>query len=140
MVVVFPKANLYQVPVRQAQDLNREIGVFHDALNKVRQDMRDIHERLAGKVAEEERQLFDVYLHMLDDDALGKEVLERIQTGIGPRAHSLVALEHIRSFEMMPDDYLRERAVDIKDLCSRVCFICSKESRYTRSILKILFW
>ena len=33
-----------------------------------------------------------------------------------------VALEHIRSFEMMPDDYLRERAVDIKDLCSRVLF------------------
>ena len=40
MVVVFPKANLYQVPIRQARDLNREIGVFNDALNKVRQDMR----------------------------------------------------------------------------------------------------
>ena len=123
MVVVFPKANLYQVPIRQARDLNREIGVFNDALNKVRQDMRDIHERLAGKVAEEERQLFDVYLHMLDDDALGKEVLERIQTGHWAQgALAEVALEHIRSFEMMPDDYLRERAVDIKDLCSRVLF------------------
>ena len=123
MVVVFPKANLYKVPIRQARDLNREIGVFNDALNKVRQDMRDIHERLAGKVAEEERQLFDVYLHMLDDDALGKEVLERIQTGHWAQgALAEVALEHIRSFEMMPDDYLRERAVDIKDLCSRVLF------------------
>ncbi|MFZ8990546.1 MAG: phosphoenolpyruvate--protein phosphotransferase, partial [Pseudohongiellaceae bacterium] len=77
----------------------------------------------AGKVAEEERQLFDVYLHMLDDDALGKEVLERIQTGHWAQgALAEVALEHIRSFEMMPDDYLRERAVDIKDLCSRVLF------------------
>ena len=111
------------MPIRQARDLNREIGVFNDALNKVRQDMRDIHERLAGKVAEEERQLFDVYLHMLDDDALGKEVLERIQTGHWAQgALAEVALEHIRSFEMMPDDYLRERAVDIKDLCSRVLF------------------
>ena len=105
MIVIFPKANLYQVPIRQARDLNKEIEVFNDALNKVRQDMRDIHERLAGKVAEEERQLFDVYLHMLDDDALGKEVLERIQVGHWAQgALAEVALEHIRSFEMMPDD------------------------------------
>ena len=123
MIVVFPKANLHQVPIRKARDLNKEIEVFNDALDKVRQDMRDIHERLAGKVAEEERQLFDVYLHMLDDEALGKEVLERIQVGHWAQgALAEVALEHIRSFEMMPDDYLRERAVDIKDLCSRVLF------------------
>ena len=33
-----------------------------------------------------------------------------------------MANEHVRSFEAMSDAYLRERAVDIKDLCSRVLF------------------
>ncbi|HBW82982.1 MAG: phosphoenolpyruvate--protein phosphotransferase [Gammaproteobacteria bacterium] len=123
MVVVFPKANLFQVPIRPARDIDKEINYFSAALHKVREDMRDIYERLAGQVADEERQLFDVYLHMLDDDALAKEVLDRIKGGHWAQgALAEVALEHIRSFEMMPDDYLRERAVDIKDLCSRVLF------------------
>lgn len=123
IVVVFPKANLYQVPVRRARDIDQEIGYFTSSLNKVRDDMRNMHERLAGRVAEEERQLFDVYLHMLDDDALGNEVVERIRSGHWAQgALAEVAREHVRTFEMMSDEYLRERAVDIKDLCSRVLF------------------
>jgi phosphotransferase system enzyme I (PtsP) len=74
-------------------------------------------------VAEGERQLFEVYLHMLDDDALGNEVVERIKQGNWAQgALAYVAHEHVRNFEIMEDEYLSERAVDIKDLCSRVLF------------------
>ena len=60
---------------------------------------------------------------MLDDNALGNEVVARIRQGIWAQgALAYVAGEHVRSFESMSDDYLRERAVDIKDLCSRVLF------------------
>ncbi|HAU24783.1 MAG TPA: phosphoenolpyruvate-protein phosphotransferase PtsP, partial [Gammaproteobacteria bacterium] len=38
IVVVFPKANLYQVPVRRARDIDQEIGYFTSSLNKVRDD------------------------------------------------------------------------------------------------------
>jgi phosphotransferase system enzyme I (PtsP) len=85
--------------------------------------MRVLHGKLAGHVAEEERQLFDVYLRMLDDKALGNEVVERIKTGIWAQgALAYVANEHVRKFEEMNDPYLSERAIDIKDLCSRVLF------------------
>ncbi|MCY4264844.1 MAG: phosphoenolpyruvate--protein phosphotransferase [Gammaproteobacteria bacterium] len=122
-VVVFPKADLSQVPVRNARNVDQEIAFFQRSLNEVRKDMRALHASLAGKVAEEERQLFNVYVHMLNDDALGNEVVGMIRQGNwaqGALAH--VASEHIRNFESMPDSYLRERAVDIRDLCSRVLF------------------
>ncbi|MBL4821443.1 MAG: phosphoenolpyruvate--protein phosphotransferase [Gammaproteobacteria bacterium] len=122
-LVVFPPADLSQIPRRKAKNIEKEIKLFNNSLAAVRDDIKAIHKKMAGRVPEEERELFTVYLHMLDDDALGKEVVEQIKLGTwaqGALAH--VANEHVRSFEMMDDAYLRERAIDIKDLCSRVLF------------------
>jgi phosphotransferase system enzyme I (PtsP) len=122
-VVVFPHADLNQIPQRRTHDIDQEIDFFNSCLDLVRQDMRDLHAKLAGQVAEEERQLFDVYARMLDDDALGNEVVERIKMGSWAQgALAYVAREHVRNFESMNDPYLSERAVDIKDLCARVLF------------------
>ncbi|NKB34540.1 MAG: phosphoenolpyruvate--protein phosphotransferase [Pseudomonadales bacterium] len=123
VVVVFPPADLSQIPERQTKNIDKEISFFNSCLNAVQDDMRELNEQIAGEIAEEERQLFDVYVRMLDDDALGNEVVERIRMGSWAQgALAYVANEHIRKFEMMSDDYLRERAVDIRDLCSRVLF------------------
>jgi phosphotransferase system enzyme I (PtsP) len=123
VVVIFPPADLSQIPNRRPRDIDQEIKFFNSCLESVRTDIKDIHNRLAGHVAEEERQLFDVYLHMLDDDALGNEVVERIKLGNWAQGSlAYVANEHVRTFEMMNDAYLSERSVDIKDLCSRVLF------------------
>jgi len=122
-VVLFPLADLSQIPNRQASDIESEVEFFNSCLNAVRKDIRDLHRKITGHVAEGERQLFDVYLHMLDDDALGNEVVERIKQGNWAQgALAYVAHEHVRNFEIMEDEYLSERAVDIKDLCSRVLF------------------
>ena len=122
-VVLFPLADLSQIPNRQASDIESEVEFFNVCLNAVRKDIRDLHSKIAGHVAEGERQLFDVYLHMLDDDALGNEVVERIKQGNWAQgALAYVAHEHVRNFEIMEDEYLSERAVDIKDLCSRVLY------------------
>lgn len=122
-VVVFPPADLDLIPMRPVKSVKKEIQTFKSALNAVRKDIRALYEKMAGHVREEERELFTVYLRMLDDDALGKEVIEQIELGIWAQgALSIVAREHVRAFEMMDDAYLRERAVDIRDLCSRVLF------------------
>lgn len=122
-VVVFPHADLSQIPQRPAKDIEHEVAFFKTCIDAVRRDMNDLYEKIAGHVAEEERQLFNVYARMLDDNALGNEVVARIRQGIWAQgALAYVAGEHVRSFESMSDDYLRERAVDIKDLCSRVLF------------------
>ncbi|PCH62982.1 MAG: phosphoenolpyruvate--protein phosphotransferase, partial [SAR86 cluster bacterium] len=131
-VVVFPPADLNLIPNRPARDIDQQIDFFNNCLNSVREDMRALHSKLMGHVKEEERQLFDVYLHMLDDKALGGEVVEQIKLGNWAQgALANVAKEHVRSFEKMNDPYLRERAVDIKDLCSRVLFYLQKKEPVT---------
>lgn len=123
VVVVFPLADLSKIPQRQTADIEKEVAFFNSCLQLVREDMRSLHAKLAGQVAEEERQLFDVYVRMLEDTALGNEIVERIRMGFWAQgALAYVAGEHVRSFEAMDDPYLSERAVDIKDLCSRILF------------------
>ena len=122
-VVIFPLADLYRIPHRTVSDVQGEIEFFNNSLEQVRKDLSEMNESLAGRIAEEERQLFKVYISMLDDDALGNEVVANIRKGMWAQgALASVARQHIRTFEQMEDAYLRERAIDIKDLCSRVLF------------------
>lgn len=132
VVVVYPHADLQQIPEKQAKDIDQEIRFFKSCLNLVRKDMRELLEKLVGQVAEEESQLFNVYVRILEDGALGNEVVRRIQMGSWAQgALAYVANEHVRIFEMMDDPYLRERAIDIKDLCSRVLFYLQKKEPLT---------
>ncbi len=122
-VVVFPPADIDLIPNRACADIDKEIDYFNAALNSVRQDMTAVISTLESRLRPEEGEIFGVYLRMLDDDALGKDVIDRIREGQWAQgALADVTKDHVRAFEMMKDPYLRERAADIKDLCSRVLF------------------
>ncbi len=120
-VVVFPHADLSIIPSRQIDDIDAELSAFAIALSAVRDDIRALSASVGQQLRPEERELFDVYLRMLDDDALGREVNDLIRQGNWAQGSLAdVATDHVKSFEQMKDPYLRERAADIKDLCSRV--------------------
>ena len=120
-VVVLPPADLEVVPDKQVDNVEAELALFNDALEAVRQDIRNLSAKLATQLRPEERALFDVYLMMLDDAALGTEVQQVIRTGQWAQgALRQVVNEHIKRFELMDDAYLRERASDVKDLGRRL--------------------
>src|SRR3989338_5766923 len=120
-VVVLPPADLEVVPDKTVDDIAAELALFNDALEGVRSDMRALSARMATQLRPEERALFDVYLMMLEDAALGNEVVKVIRTGQWAQgALRQVIGEHINRFELMDDAYLRERASDVKDLGRRL--------------------
>lgn len=119
--IISPAADLYAVPSRAAEDVDRELILFQEALACTKNDLRSVHDGLAGKLNTEERALFDVYESMLDDSSLGGEVRVLIRAGLSAQtAWSEVIIEHIRNFSAMEDAYLRERASDVRDLGTRV--------------------
>ncbi len=131
-VVVFPHADLKLIPTRTTNDISAELQSFQIALEAVRSDIRALGESVGQQLRPEERELFDVYLRMLDDDALGREVVDLIRQGSWAQgALADVANDHVKAFEQMKDPYLRERAADIKDLCSRVLFYLQETERAT---------
>jgi len=121
VAVISPVADLYAVPARQAEDRRAELRAFRAALQRVRQDIENVASNLSTELNPEDHALFDVYLRILDDSAIGGEVAARIKAGSWAQgALSEVMIEHIRHFERMEHSYLKERAVDVKDLGTRV--------------------
>ncbi|PKF71766.1 phosphoenolpyruvate-protein phosphotransferase PtsP [Pseudomonas fluvialis] len=120
-LVMLPPADLDVVPDKRIEDIEAELVNFTQALEAVREDMRTLSAKLATQLRPEERALFDVYLMMLDDAAIGQEVSQIIRQGQWAQgALRQVVAEHVKGFELMDDAYLRERASDVKDLGRRL--------------------
>jgi len=120
-VVVAPRADLRAVPDKVARDIGQEIAQFDQALASVRRDIKVVGRSLSRHLRSEEQALFDVYLRILDDNALAGEIHQRIEQGSWAQgALRDVIQEHVRMFSAMEDPYLRERASDIRDLGRRI--------------------
>ena len=121
VVVVSPPADLDSVPQRECTDPAAEVTLFQRAVDRVREEIAAIRTQLSTRVRPEELALFDAYRMLLDDQAISGEVIERIRGGSWAQgALSQVMLEHVQTFEMMEDAYIRDRATDLRDLGCRV--------------------
>ena len=116
-VLVHPPASLEAVTDKVIEDVSTELMVLDRAIESVRDDIRRISNQFAASLPPEELALFDVYLHMLDDNALAGDIRDRVRKGSWAQgALKQVIHEHVRRFEAMEDPYLRERGADVKDL------------------------
>lgn len=132
-VVVSPTADLQAVPARKAKNRRAEVRAFRAALQSVQADIRRVAANLGSELSPEDHALFDVYLSILDDSSIGAEVVGLIKAGEWAQGSlSKVMLKHIRHFERMEHSYLRERAVDIKDLGVRVLTYLQAADQGTR--------
>ena len=119
--VVLPAARLDLVPDQETDDVDGELVLFEEAIGRARADIERINDQMAKNLGPEERELFDAYLHMLDDAALAGDVREGIRRGQwaqGALKHAI--LEQAATFEKMQDSYLRERSADVRELGQRV--------------------
>jgi len=129
-VVMTELADLSSVLERDCEDIDAELAFFRRCLQSVREDIKRLSSKLASRLNREEQALFDVYLRMLDDNALGGEIEAIIRQGMWAQgALSQVVTEHMDNFNAMEDSYLRERATDVKDLGLRVLAYLQESQR-----------
>ena len=121
VAVISPPADLDKVPDRRCRNPEEEVEAFQTALEAVRRKIKIISRTLARNLKNQEQELFEVYMRMLDDNALAGEVIQHIRQGQWAQGSlRRVVQQHIRAFEAMEDPYLRERASDIRDLGRRI--------------------
>ena len=77
--IIAPAADLGGVIDKVAESIEVEIERFEEALEAAREEIRHLGSQLEDNLRPEEMALFDVYLNMLDDNALGAEVKQRIR-------------------------------------------------------------
>ena len=103
-------------------DIASEIKRFEQALVKTRQQITEVQRRVAETMSSSEADIFDAHLLMLEDRMLIEEVMRMIRekkTNSDFAFHS-VSERYVAALEEVDDEYLRERATDMRDLAGRV--------------------
>ena len=120
-IVLNRGVNLESVPDKKVDDLVPELSSFNDAIKKVHDDLTEQAERMRHALPEEECALFIAYAQMLKSGSLIDDTHKRINQGNwAPASWRDTVEEHANVFEKMEDEYLAERANDIRDLGRRV--------------------
>ena len=128
-VVMYPPADIDAIPDRQISDVEKEVKLFDVAVEAVVKDITGLSERLKDVLPEEDRALFDVYLLMLNSQAISGITRDRIREGNwAPGALRQTIQEHEQVFNEMEDSYLRERADDVRDLGRRILMHLQEDS------------
>jgi phosphotransferase system enzyme I (PtsP) len=120
-IVLSSDESFSSVETRKVDDIDAEVARFARAQSQLKDDLSSLSANLGDQLSSQELALFDVYARMLDDQATGGEIVKRIQNGFAAdTATSQVFSEHVQVFAKMDDDYLRERAADVRDLGLRL--------------------
>lgn len=100
----------------------QEIKRFEHALVRTRQQITEVQRRVADTMSSSEADIFDAHLLMLEDRVLIEEVIKTIreQRANADYAFHTASDRYIAVLETVEDEYLRERAADLRDLTSRV--------------------
>ncbi len=131
-IVLFPVADLDAVPDQKASDSEAEISAFETALLQARDEIHALQIRAKNSLSVSENALFDAYLRLLDSRTFINEVISEIKTGQWAQgALKRVIKKHVLHFESLEDVYLRERAVDFRDLGRRILAHLQSKERET---------
>lgn len=102
-----------------------EIARFDQALITTRQQIAALQAEVRKNIGEEEALIFDAHQMVLEDQALISETLREFQqTGQNIEwCFNAVAQRYVQAFAQIDDEYLRERASDIKDVARRLLHV-----------------
>jgi len=102
--------------------IDAEIARFKDAREKSSQQLHAIMERAKTTLGEDKAAIFEGHIMLLEDEDLESEVITRIKTkhtAADSAVHSVFEAQ-AKELEGLDDEYLKERAADIRDIGKRL--------------------
>jgi phosphotransferase system enzyme I (PtsI) len=122
-VFLYEKSDV-EVPFYQVDPDKRvaEVARLEQALLTTRQQIAKIQDEVEKNLGVDEARIFDAHLMVLEDQALiGETIREFEKTGRNiETCFNQVASRYIKAFDEIDDEYLRERAGDLRDVAQRV--------------------
>lgn len=116
--------------------VDEELELFKSGLNKAKKEIADLIAKTHESLGAEQAKIFEIHQMMLEDPDIATAIEERIHKGAisASRATREVGLTQAREFEALDDEYMRQRATDIKDITDRI--INSIEGTVTLELLE----
>jgi phosphotransferase system enzyme I (PtsI) len=104
------------------KELAEEVNRLEKALVQTRQQILEVQRQVSQGMGAQEGSIFDAHLLVLEDRTLLDEVVRLIQTEKVNAEHAFhaVADRYAATLSAIEDEYLRERAADMRDVTTRV--------------------
>ena len=117
------------VEKKSITDIESEKIKFNSALLKSREDLQKIHDNVLKDIGKDKAEIFQAHLMILNDPELINPTISKIETGLNAEfAFQEVTTQMIQIFESIEDEYLKERAADVRDVSKRVLtYLLGKE-------------
>jgi phosphoenolpyruvate-protein phosphotransferase (PTS system enzyme I) len=104
------------------QSPENEVARFQAALATAKSELEQIRDRAGSELGADKAAIFDAHLLVLSDPELISPIEDKIKTENVNAEHALkeTADMFISMFESMDNEYMKERAADIRDVTKRV--------------------
>ena len=126
-VLILQKTSLELLSARDvktipAAQVPRETARFRKAMEETQAEIQTLRDRLQASLEPHEANVFDAHAMIVGDQKLTGEILSVIEKKQVPAeyAYSQVMQKYISTISALPDPYLKERALDIKDVATRL--------------------
>ena len=106
----------------KVSDIAAEKEVLNKALAQSKIQLEKIRDKALEEIGEHEAQVFEAHLTLLDDPEFTGGMLLEIETNSinAMKAVESVTNTFVMIFDSMEDEYMKERAADIKDVSKRI--------------------
>ncbi len=120
-LAIYHKAD-NQVKREKISDVEAELARFEEARNTAKEQLAGLYEKALKEVGEVNAAIFEVHQMMLDDLDYVESVTNMIQSQEVNAEYAVATTGDTLSevFASMDDDYMCERAADVKDISNRV--------------------
>lgn len=135
IMVCQPKADLSALALKKIElnEQEEQIQRVKLALAKTSADFEQLSQKLSQIINNDSLAIFDVYKQLLTQADISQEVFAKIKQGWQAESALKLVIEHyVMQFEAIDDNYLQERASDIRDLGNRLLF--NLQQQHTKPI------
>lgn len=109
--------------IRLAEPLvEKELARLQVAVDATRKEIETIKQRVAQEVGFKESEIFNAYLHILQDPMLIHAAMEQVRQTRTNAEFILTDIKRqlVKQFQESSDEYLKERATDVSDVVARL--------------------
>lgn len=120
-------------------EVEEEIGRFEAALKQTAEQLRKIQEQLSSALGTREASVLDAHIMVTDDRAFIGEVIREVRSSREnvESVLSRVSEKYVDVLSRVDDDYLRERASDVRDVTQRMLQNLTGAAAKSLSLLKV---
>lgn len=129
------KKDVQQVKRTKVTDMEAELSRFASAKEEAVRQLQGLYDKALKEVGEANAAIFEVHQMMLDDVDYNESVENIVRSQEVNVEYAVAATgdNFSQMFAAMDDDYMRERAADVKDISERLLTILSGKEDHTAS-------